>query len=270
MKKFLINFLGHLGIGITSTANLVNLNNERIELNRLRIFIEFQEKLEILEFSPDEKRTALNEFRHSKSQLQQDLFVLLSLKFKRGGFFVEFGATDGLSISNTYMLEKNFDWKGILAEPARIWHKSLKQSRSAQIETKCIWKESGKVLQFNETEVSELSTLDSYSNLDLHAHYRESGVKYPVETISLFDLLVENNAPSFIDYLSIDTEGSEFEILEKFDFNAYTFGFITCEHNYTENRGKVFSLLSNQGYVRVFEQYSQFDDWYLHKSLVKA
>jgi FkbM family methyltransferase len=269
MREYLLKVLSQFGVGITSAANLANLKQDQIELWKLRTFIEFQEKLAVTEFHTDEKLRALKEFKHSKSQLQQDLFVLLSLKFKSDGFFVEFGATDGLNLSNTHLLEKNFGWKGILAEPARRWHSSLRRNRSAEIETKCIWKESAKVLQFNETEVGELSTLDSFSNQDMHAHSREIGVKYEVETISLFDLLVEYKAPKFIDYLSIDTEGSEFEILENFDFGAYTFGFISCEHNFTENRGKVFELLSQQGYERVFEHYSQFDDWFLHKSLVK-
>jgi FkbM family methyltransferase len=270
MRQFLLKVLSQFGVGVTSATNLANLKKDQIELWNLRTFIEFQEKLEVLEFPAGDKQRALNEFKHSKSQLQQDLFVLLSFKFKSNGFFVEFGATNGINLSNTYILEKNFGWKGILAEPARSWHTSLRKNRSAEIETRCIWKESGKILQFNETEVGELSTLDSFSNQDMHAISRENGVKYTVETISLLDLLVKFQAPKFIDYLSIDTEGSEFEILENFDFNTYAFGFISCEHNFTENRAKVFKLLSQHGYTRVFEPYSQFDDWYLHKSLVKA
>jgi FkbM family methyltransferase len=270
MRQFLAKVFSQFGVGVTSARNLADLKKDQIELWKLKTFIDFQEKLAVLDFSADEKQRALREFKHSKSQLQQDLFVLLSFKFKSEGFYVEFGATDGLGLSNSYMLEKNFGWKGILAEPARSWHSRLRKNRSAEIETKCIWKESGRVLQFNETEVGELSTLDSFSNQDLHAISRENGIKYEVETISLFDLLVEYKAPKFIDYLSIDTEGSEFEILENFDFTEYTFGFISCEHNFTENRGKVFELLSRQGYVRVFEQYSQFDDWYLHNSLIKT
>ena len=66
----------------------------------------------------------------SKSQIRQDLFVLSELRFKQNGYFVDFGATNGLDISNSYLLETQFNWKGILAEPAKKWHKDLKKQKS--------------------------------------------------------------------------------------------------------------------------------------------
>jgi hypothetical protein len=51
--------------------------------------------------------------------------------------------------------------------------------------------------------------------------------------------------------------------LESFDFSIYSIKIITCEHNYTGNREKIFELLSSKGYVRKFEGLSQFDDWYV-------
>jgi hypothetical protein len=51
--------------------------------------------------------------RSSKAQLRQDIFVLNELNFKRDGYFVEFGATNGVDLSNTYLLEKGYNWKGI-------------------------------------------------------------------------------------------------------------------------------------------------------------
>ena len=62
----------------------------------------------------------------SRAQLKQDIFVLLETGFKRDGYFVEFGATNGVDLSNSWLLEKAFGWTGILAEPARIWHDDLK------------------------------------------------------------------------------------------------------------------------------------------------
>lgn len=207
--------------------------------------------------------SALQYLRLSRSQIRQDLFVLSQLSFKRGGFFVEFGATNGVDLSNSYLLEKEFGWKGILAEPARGWHADLKTNRSAAIETRCVWKLSGQQLSFNEVTDRELSTIQEFVRSDLHSNLRASSKSYSVETISLTDLLIENNAPKVIDYLSIDTEGSEFEILNAFDFDQFEFKVITCEHNYSYNREKVYNLLTRHGYRRCFESLSQFDDWYI-------
>jgi FkbM family methyltransferase len=200
----------------------------------------------------------------SKSQNYQDLFVLSELDMKKKGYFVEFGATNGIDLSNTYLLENDFGWKGILAEPARYWHEALRQNRpSTVIEEACVWTNSGMHLIFNETVNKELSTLDTFTTLDNHRELRQNGEKYDVMTISLEELLDKNNAPKFIDYLSIDTEGSEFEILNSFNFQKYTFGVITCEHNYTAAREEIYKLLISKGYIRKHEQISRWDDWYV-------
>ena len=114
-------------------------------------------------------------------------------------------------------------------------------------------------------ELSELSTIISFSDCDSHAQIRKQGKRYQVKTISLEDLLDKYGAPSVIDYLSIDTEGSEFEILSTFNFEKYKFRIITCEHNYTENREKIHSLLHEKGYVIKFTEVSKFDDWFVLK-----
>lgn len=205
----------------------------------------------------------LEYFSSSKSQLGQDLFVLTRLNFLKHGYFVEFGATNGYDLSNTYLMEKLFGWSGILAEPATIWHKDLYNHRSCNIETDCVWAVSDSTLTFNQVEVPELSTINNYSDTDMHTEDRKRGETYNVKTISLNDLLSKYNAPKHIDYLSIDTEGSEYEILSNFDFSKHTFQVITCEHNYTPMREKIYTLLIQQGYQRVFEDLSLFDDWYV-------
>jgi len=207
----------------------------------------------------------LNEqlLQKSKSQLRQDLFVLSELNYKRNGYFVEFGATNGIDLSNTYLLETEYGWNGILVEPATLWHKDLEINRKTIIDKRCVWKQSGESLVFNETNYPELSSIDSFSSSDLHAKAREDGKKYSVKTISLLDLLTEHKAPREIDYLSIDTEGSEFEILENFDFEKYRFKIITCEHNYSPMREKLNTLFQKNGYENKYEHLSQFDDWWV-------
>ena len=83
-----------------------------------------------------------------KSQIGQDLFVLSETGFKRNGYFVEFGAADGINLSNTYMLETEFGWQGVLAEPGKVWHSRLTANRTGPIEMKCVWRVSGETLQF--------------------------------------------------------------------------------------------------------------------------
>ena len=202
----------------------------------------------------------------SYSQFKQDLFVISATGGKRGGFFVEFGATDGVSLSNTYTLEKEFGWSGILAEPARIWSRNLRASRSCIIDSRCVWKSSGEQLLFRETGDPELSTLDSLAHDDYHEQRRKYGKSYLVETVSLSSLLEQHHAPEVIDYLSIDTEGSELEILGAFDFQRYRFKVVTIEHNDSSRRSEIFELMVSNGYRRVYEDYSECDDWFLLES----
>jgi FkbM family methyltransferase len=219
---------------------------------------------------PIEQRDRMSELTaRSKSQIRQDLFVLSELNFKKDGFFVEFGAAGGVEDSNTYLLEEGFGWRGILAEPARVFHERLRANRRAQISTKCVWSESKKLVTFKETNWAYHSTIDAFSAHDSFAERRKAGHTYDVETISLMDLLAEFSAPAEIDYLSIDTEGTEFDILESFDFKKYRISVITCEHNFTPAREAIRALLERQGYVRKREQFSRFDDWYVHRDLSK-
>ena len=205
----------------------------------------------------------------SKSQLKQDLFVLNCLGFKKNGYFVEFGATNGIDLSNSWLLEKHFGWQGVLAEPAKIWHHDLNKNRQSYICHECVWSNTGDTLEFNEVSGSEFSTISQYSDSDHHASIRNQGKKYSVQTISLRDLLKKCNAPYDIDYLSVDTEGSEFEILEKFDFSEFKIKIITVEHNYTPIREKLHVLLVQKGYKRIFTELSLWDDWYVLESEIK-
>jgi len=205
----------------------------------------------------------------SYAQLNQDIIVLLYTGFKKGGYFVEFGATNGVELSNTYLLEKEYNWDGILAEPAKAWHEELAENRNVNIDFSCVWTKSDEVLSFDMVDGSGAvySTISSFRDNDSNGGIRENRTTYDVDTISLNDLLKKHNAPKKIDYLSIDTEGSEFDILNNFDFGAYDVSIITCEHNGTEYRKKIFELLTRHGFVRKFTEYSKFDDWYFHQSL---
>jgi len=98
----------------------------------------------------------------------------------------------------------------------------------------------------------------------LHSEFRKNGNLKKLNTISLNDLLIKHNSLLIIDYLSIDTEGSEFKILKLLNFKKYIFKAITCEHNYTNNRDRIYKLLTSNGYKRVLKEISKEDDWYIY------
>lgn len=204
----------------------------------------------------------------SHAQLFQDLLVLFLLKEKQGGYFVEFGAADGIFLSNSALLEKEYGWNGIVAEPSARWDLALRRNRRCAVDLRCVWKTSGEKLRFSETHNAEFSTISNFKSVD--DHDRRNSREYEVETVSLNDLLSQHGAPSEIDYLSIDTEGSEMSILQELDFSKWSFKIITVEHNFQKQRASLHALLSSRNYIRVFETISSFDDWYVNPSVLTA
>ena len=204
------------------------------------------------------------------SQLYQDAFASFLIGDKYEKSYLEFGATDGLELSNSYLLENSYNWKGVLSEPSVQWHELLKKNRNnTQIITKCIWKESGKKLDFFMSDNGELSTLKDFvesdktsmpGNTDLR---KKSGKMISVETISLNDVIKEYFRDICPSYISIDTEGSEYEILKAFDLNKYRPKLFTVEHNFTENERKIDEHLIINGYARIFRKLTTFDAWYI-------
>ena len=93
---------------------------------------------------------------------------------------------------------------------------------------------------------------------------QEKKQQYVVPSITLLDVLNYYNAPNNIDYLSLDIEGSEYDVLSSFDFETYNIEIITVEHNYSPNREKIFNLLQDK-YTRVLTEISGKEDWYIKK-----
>lgn len=213
-----------------------------------------------------ESRFLLHCLKHasgSYAQLLQDLWVTFELPGRRNGFFVEFGAANGVKYSNTVYLERELGWNGIVAEPARIYYPGLYASRTCFVDNRCVWTHTGERLLFNQPAIAAHSTIDAFSDSDGLAETRKDGERYEVETVSLNDLLTHWNAPRRIDYLSADTEGSELTILQRLDFARYDVRLISVEHNFTAKRAEIFEFLTSKGYRRTLESLSNVDDWYV-------
>ena len=136
----------------------INFNNEKVDFHRLAVTAKknklnhkeclmqaFNQNV-LVEDNKDLLKNFIDSFDKIEkvySQLYQDAFALFLIGDKYDKSYLEFGATDGLDLSNSYLLENSYNWKGVLSEPSVQWHELLKKNRNnTQIITKCIWKES--------------------------------------------------------------------------------------------------------------------------------
>jgi len=198
----------------------------------------------------------------SKSQLNQDINVIKFYNKQKNGFFVEIGASDGIELSNTYLLEKQYNWKGICVEPIPYNYNKLIKNRPKSICcNNAVYNISDIVVKFDIANNYDLLSGIS-EHIDQHKiKVDENKTTIEVKTISLNDLLDKYNAPKFIEYLSLDTEGSEYEILKTFNFNKYRFGLIDVEHNFVEpRRTYIKELLLSNNYIYIGE--NKWDDMY--------
>jgi FkbM family methyltransferase len=200
--------------------------------------------------------------RTSFAQIKQDLWVLHETRRKTGGYFVEFGAADGISLSNTYLLERDFAWQGILVEPNPVWHAELARTRKAIVDFRCVYRTTGARIDFAATRHAALGTITEFIAADGHARSRSDHQVIQVETVRLGDLLRSHGAPRYIDYISIDTEGSELEILQAFDFAEWDVMLLSVEHNGSRQAAPLDRLMDRNGYERRYPGYSSFEAWY--------
>ena len=208
----------------------------------------------------------------SHSQLFQDLFVLYLLGMKREGKYLEFGATDGIELSNSFLLEKEFGWNGVLAEPSPQWQAQLKENRpKSKLLDECIYSETGESINFFVSKEGVYSTIEEFRDSDIESMpsntktRNEDGYSVKVSTISLNDVFIKYFNGERIDYMSVDTEGSEFLILSNFNFDKYGPKIVTVEHNFTSSEKKLDALFKENKYRRMFARHTQFDAWYVRE-----
>jgi hypothetical protein len=189
-------------------------------------------------------------------ELGADAWVLSM--FQKPGFYVDVGSADGVQHSNSNELER-CGWNGICidAYPRNF------ETRTCIVEKAVLGPESGKEVTFiysedrpNLSGISE--SLGWHANTVLQSKHREE----THVTRRLSDILDKHGAPQFIEYMNLDIEGGEFDVLSTFPFDKYSFGCLTVEHNYEEpKRTQIRNLLQSKGYV--FEKEVKWDDWYV-------
>lgn len=193
------------------------------------------------------------------SQSGQDRYLNEQLfKGKQNGVFIDIGAHNGIIFSNTYFFEKELQWTGICIEPIPEIFQQLQQNRRCVCLQGCIANSTTKQPFLRVTggtafEYTEMLSglLHSYDLRHLDRIDRELlkfGGKKEIIMMQCYTLndILEQYAIKHIDYLSIDTEGSELDILKAIDFSTITIDVITVENNY--NTDHIKNFLTSQGY----------------------
>lgn len=178
------------------------------------------------------------------SQSGQDEFVMKVLKNKRNGYFLEIGSNDPILYNNTYLLEKNYDWKGLMVEMDSKFLPEYYQKRPNSI---YVINDATKIDYLSVFKTNMFPANMDYLQIDLEVSNR-----------STLDTLI---------------------LLDKTIFDEYKFATVTFEHdiyrgNYFNTREESRKIFQKRGYILVFPDVShmenKFEDWYVHPDLLNS
>jgi len=183
--------------------------------------------------------------------------VIAYFNGKENGYFVDVGAYDGVTWSNSLALEKNHNWKGICIEPNETAFETLQKERSAKAYKVAATDFDGtvdfvKVLGWAEV-LSGISTSMPPDHLQrIEEEIRVNGGQKIITEVPAMKIqtILEAEGVREIDYLSLDVECGEVNALKGIDLRAFNVKLISCESNAydAENRDQLFYYLSSNGY----------------------
>lgn len=188
------------------------------------------------------------------SQYEQDKFLYENFFNKKDGVFLEVGADDGVDKSNTLFFEESLNWTGLCVEPSPERFKLLRANRTCYCEEVAIAQEHGSV-EFMDIRGWGKGLSGIRSNYDqrhverIEKELGHSGNKghsfIEVKTVPLNELLTKHKL-THINFCTIDTEGSEAEVIKSINFDTCRFDLILVENNYEETT--VHQLLIERGF----------------------
>ncbi|KAK8747571.1 hypothetical protein OTU49_016464 [Cherax quadricarinatus] len=177
------------------------------------------------------------------SQNGQSKVVAKILRGKRGGFFVEAGAYNGEELSNTLYLERELGWKGLLVEPDpwNFWA-LRKRSRKAHSIHACL-------------SPNPFPREVSFKQSDTMGHIvsrseegGRQGIYARVKCFPLYSLLLALNS-THVDFLSLDVEGAELQVLKTVPWESVSIDVLCVEHRHVpEGSQALATFLQEKGY----------------------
>ena len=176
-------------------------------------------------------------------EAEQDKFVLNVLKNKKNGFFLEIGSHHPIKINNSYILEKNYEWNGIMIEYSSTYLNDYKKLRTNSIH---IINDARRIDYKNLFKINNVPFNLDYLQIDLH-----------VDDGSTLNTLKKLNS----------------EVMDEYKFATITFEHDIYLSNYLNTRLESRKIFEDRGYVRVFSDINNggknpYEDWYVHPDLV--
>jgi FkbM family methyltransferase len=195
------------------------------------------------------------------SQIGQDKWVTETVfPGKRDGYFLDVGSGDGVTHSNTWVLEQR-GWNGICVDP----FPTNVDDRRCRMFKEVVYSRAGDRVKFH--TAGELAGIAD--TLDTWKPIAEQSPVVEFTTTTLGGILERAKAPRHIDYMSLDIEGAELEALRGLPLDRYTFGAMTIEHNYEgRKRNDIQAFLEARGYRRV--RTWRHDDFYLSTDVIAS
>lgn len=174
------------------------------------------------------------------SQCGQDWFVDYLFEQKEKGFYLDIGGNDPIMINNTYYFEKK-GWNGIAFEPLAKYQSKWKDIRNVPCLPIALGKEEKRV-SFVEMDQDALSGIKGINDKKIRFHWKKLGYKENREIVvqqRMLKNVLEEYGISEIDYVSLDVEGYELQVLEGIDFSKVEI--------------KCFSIENEDGYKSIFK-----------------
>jgi FkbM family methyltransferase len=205
------------------------------------------------------------------SQDNQDRYLETNIfKGYKNGFYVDVGAHDGISLNNTLYFERNNNWTGINIEPIKKVFDNLVINRPNNINLNyAVCNNDGETEFFCNTGYTEMLSgiKDNFDIRHFNRVQRENQQNgsttevIKVKTKKLETILDENNI-KHINYLSIDVEGAEFEVIKSINFNKVFIDVIAFENNYNDVSLPIVEYLQNKDFITI---HTSFDIFMINK-----
>jgi FkbM family methyltransferase len=215
-------------------------------------------------------------YSHPATRQDEWLFKKVdAIGFGRG-YFVELGAHNGVHHSNTLALEVHKVWNGMLVEADPLLYQQMHQNRPQCLSVHA-------VVGTENAEEKEFVFGNSYGGLVefmpvawMEEHKRRENRVGMISTTTLHNLLTTTQAPSVIDYLSLNIEGAELPVLRKFfdemnepEARPFIMRMLTVEFRYDQMLlDSLTDLLTSKGYE--LDCVQGFDAFYTHRTHGRA